>query len=392
MIAPIALRPPRRGALLAVLCALPFALGTSARADKGPSLAAQALAKSAAPLLTKSALHTTNPAISDAAFALKWKAALESPLLFIRSFPAGYHNSLKRGPPPPGEEALCVGDAHPANFGFLHLGGKTFYGYNDLDDSGYCPVAYDALRYFIALDLLTGDQGLVKDIVERYVDAVKDPSRGSGVPKSTEPDWGKVAKKGLGEATKGDKIVGADVGAPQAADKAAVLAALAGDARTKGHKVLDVAEIARDSGGSGGLSRFWVLAQKDSARVLLELKESTKPGVEWGRHSHTLPPASRLGALKFAFWGGPNSIDSYDLQAGKKTFLVRDRLGKKSLDVASLGGQDKKAVLQAQASELARIHRAAWSAVKKDDLRAWLLDNAGALGKVWKEAYAAGKR
>ncbi len=66
-------RPRRFAALTSLCCAL---VGTSARADKGPSLAAQALAKSAAPLLTKSALHTTNPAISDAAFALKvWKEA-----------------------------------------------------------------------------------------------------------------------------------------------------------------------------------------------------------------------------------------------------------------------------------------------------------------------------
>jgi hypothetical protein len=386
-------RPLRFAALASLLCAAPVALlGTPARADKAPSSAAQALAKAAAPHLTKSALRTTNPAISDAAFNLKWKAALASPLLFIRSFPAGYHASLKDAPPPPGAEALCVGDAHPANFGFLHLGGKTVFGYNDLDDSGSCPVAYDALRYFIALKLLTGDDGMVKDILERYVDAVKDPSRGSGVPKSTEPDWGKVASKGLGENTKGDKIVGSEVGAPQASDKAAVLAALAGDARTKGLKVLDVADIARDSGGSGGLARFWVLAQKGSARVLLELKESTKPGVEWGRHTKTLPAASRLGTLKSAFWGGPNNDDWYGLQVGKKSFLVRDRLGKKSLDVESLGGKDKKDVLQAQASELARIHRAAWGAVKKDDLRAWLLDNTDALGKVWKDAYAAGKK
>ena len=38
------------------------------------------------------------------------------------------------------------------------------------------------------------------------------------------------------------------------------------------------------------------------------------------------------------------------------------------------------------------LHRAAWGAVKKDELRAWLLDNADALGKVWKDAYAAGKK
>ena len=104
--------PARRALLLA--CALALSAG-AARADHSPSPAAQALANAAAPGLTRSALRATNPALDDPAFNLKWKAALASPLLFIRSFPAGYHSSLKGAPPPPGAEALCVGDAHPAN-------------------------------------------------------------------------------------------------------------------------------------------------------------------------------------------------------------------------------------------------------------------------------------
>ncbi|MBS2023755.1 MAG: DUF2252 family protein [Deltaproteobacteria bacterium] len=381
-------RPSPRLVVITLAAALLCAHAVAA----APSAGAQAAAKTAAPGLTRAALRATNPAIGDAAFNAKWKAALESPLLFIRSFPAGYHASLKGVTPPLGAEGLCVGDAHPANFGFLLLGGKTRFGYNDLDDSGDCPVAWDALRYFIALKLATGDDGLVKDIVERYVDVVKDASRASGVPKNLEPDWGKVAKKGLDEASKGDKIVGAEVTAATAGERSAIVAALKGDARTKNLTVLDVAAIARESGGSGGLARFWVLAQAGQARTLLELKEATRPGVEWGRHTKSLSAGQRLGTLKAAFWGAEYPNDWYGLTIGKTNFLVRDRLQKKSLDVIELGKKDQKDVLQAQASELARIHRAAWSSVKKDDLRAFLLDYGDALGKTWKDAYAAARR
>lgn len=354
--------------------------------------AGEALAQAAAPFLTKSAIRATNPALSDQAFALKWTASLASPLLFIRSYPSAYHHSLAAAAQPFGAESLCVGDAHPANFGWLRLGGKTRFAFNDLDDGGPCPVAFDALRYFVALKLLTKDDGLVKDIVERYVDVVKDPSRASSPPKSAQPDWGKVAAKALAESTKGDKLVGDALSAPLPADHDAVLAAVGKHPRLKGIKVIDLAQVERDHGGSGGLERFWVLADLGGHRTILELKEGTRPGVEWGRHTRTLPAGSRLETLERAFWGKATPDDWFTLPVGKRDFLVRDRTAKKSLDVESLGGKDAKDTLQAQASELGRIHARAWSGVKKDDLRAWLLDATGPMTKVWKEAYQAAKR
>ena len=65
---------------------------------------------------------------------------------------------------------------------------------------------------------------------------------------------------------------------------------------------------------------------------------------------------------------------------------------KKSLDVEKLTGGDRKHILQAQASEMARVHAAAWNAVKKDDIRAWLLENLKALGAVWENAYASARK
>ena len=101
--------------------------------------------------------------------------------------------------------------------------------------------------------------------------------------------------------------------------------------------------------------------------------------------------AERLDVLKRRFWGTAAPEDMFYLAAAERRFLVRDRLAKKSLKVEKLHGKDRKDVLQAQASEMGRVHAAAWGAAKKDEIRTWLLDNVDALTSVWSSAYEAAK-
>jgi hypothetical protein len=49
-------------------------------------------------------------------------------------------------------------------------------------------------------------------------------------------------------------------------------------------------------------------------------------------------------------------------------------------------------VLQAQASHLALLHRRYRHGVKKDDLRAWLSEQAASQARVWRAAYDAARR
>src|SRR5437773_7855807 len=96
-----------------------------------PAWALLALAGSAgaAPVpggLARASIRATNPALSDEDFARKWTASLTSPVMFIRSYPAAFHRSVARLPAI-GAEGLCVGDAHPGNFGFLRIGGATLF-------------------------------------------------------------------------------------------------------------------------------------------------------------------------------------------------------------------------------------------------------------------------
>ena len=346
----------------------------------------------AAGTLDKAFVRATHPSLSDAEFEKKWAGAMVSPVLFIRSYPAAFHKLVAAGPRPPGPEGLCLGDAHPGNFGFLSLAGKTRFAYNDLDDSGYCPIGFDALRYFTALRLFFADEGLFKEVLEQYVDTVKDAGRAAEVDKSHRPDWKKLRAKGIEKTAGQGKLAGEDVSAIPAAEKQAVLAAAAKDAGLRALRILDVAAATHEAGGSGGLKRYWLLAEKGGERTIIELKTAGQPGVEWGRSAKKLSMEQRLPLLKRAFWGNEARGDYFYATLRGARFLVRDRFTKKSLKVEELADKGRRDVLRAQASAMALIHAKAWDGTKKDDLRAWLLAESKAQAAVWRAAYAAAKR
>ena len=339
--------------------------------------------------LSEAFLRGTN-ALSAADWKAKWQVSLSDSVLFFRAFPGGFHKDLKAVPAKRrlGRETLCVGDAHPGNFGFQRLGGKTYYIYNDLDDAGYCPVGYDAARYFAAVRVFFDDGDLLDTVLERYVDAVKDPSREKLLKSGDFPDWSDVRDKGLEEFSQGTKLILAGEVGPVTAATRATLAQVPGKvAWLKGAKVLDVAALARASGGSGGLDRYWLLVDLNGKRTIIELKQTAKPGAELGTSSQALG-ANRLQILQNQLWGYTGTDALATVATLGRTFLVRDRLVRKALDVLKLDGKDLENTLEVQASVLAGVHRAAWKGVEKDEMRAWLKETSKVLAKRWKTAYA----
>jgi hypothetical protein len=362
-----------------------------------------AYARAAAPLreaelgppLDRALLRETS-SLSSASFDRKMAASRGDIVLFVRSHPAAFHRDLARLAPSriPGVEGLCLGDAHPDNFGFIRLGDTTRFVYNDLDDSGFCPIGVDAARYFTILRLMFPDPDLLRDVLERYVDVVKDPSRAVPVPAELAPDWDKVRDKGLRRHTSGDRLILGNGGdsdeltPASPAQRAAVLAALRAEPRLRSFEILDVAVLHRERGGSGGLRRYWLLARRGGQRTLLELKESAVPGVEAGRRSRVLGMEERLPLLTWAFWGAQPEDDYLYIQVEGTRFLVRDRLAKKSIDLDRLSPRERRALLLSQASLIARLHGPLWEGVKKDDLRAWLAGTSEVLAARWRLAGA----
>lgn len=325
-------------------------------------------------------------------WAAKWKESLKVKVMFFRAFPAGFHKDLKQAPASRqlGRQTMCAGDAHPGNFGFQRLGGKTRFVYNDFDDSGYCPVSYDAVRYFAALRIFFDDDELNDEILEAYVDAVKDSSRAMTLDEDLLPDWSDVRAKGLETYTAGKQfLLVEDLRAPSKAVRTAVTGAAAKVAWLAGAQVLDVVEIDRRSGGSGGLDRYWALLQLGDKRTIVEFKEAAKPGAEYGVHAKKLPSASRLAVLQAQLWGyaKPDALATVGMFS--KSFIVRDRLLRKSLDVLQLKRSDRDHVLQVQAAVLADMHREAWQGVQKDMIRSWLAASAKVLAKRWSGVYTA---
>lgn len=330
--------------------------------------------------------------LAAADWAARWKESLKVKVMFFRAFPAGFHKDLKQAPASRqlGRQTMCAGDAHPGNFGFQRLGGKTRFVYNDFDDSGYCPVSYDAVRYFAALRIFFDDDELNDKILEAYVDAVKDSKRAKTLDEESLPDWSDVRAKGLETYTSGKQfLLVEDLRATSKAVRSAVTAAVAKVGWLAGAQVLDVVEIDRRSGGSGGLDRYWALLQVGDKRTILEFKEAAKPGAEYGVHAKNLPPATRLWVLQTQLWGysQPDALATVSMFG--KSFTARDRLLRKSLDVLQLKQRDRDQVLQVQAGVLADMHREAWQGVQKDMMRSWLSASAKVVAKRWSGVYHA---
>jgi hypothetical protein len=381
--------------------AAPSADATSPAADESDLKAAKPLsAQSFGKPLTKAALRASNDNLPDDLFETKWQASLAtSPVMFARAYPGAFHADLAQvdAKSLPGGETLCFGDAHPDNFGFLRLGDATRFLYNDLDDSGFAKASVDALRYFAIVRLYFGDEKLTADLVEAYVDGLKDAARRESIAPSLAPSWADVRKKGLDKVVSNDRFVpgGKDGLAVASGDIAkAVRQAIASVPALAKAEVLDVATLDRSSGGSGGLARYWALLNPSpgtngAKKTIYELKEMATPGTERGRSSETLEPATRLAELKLTLWDTDTDSDYLETKLLGRRFLLRDRLAKKSVDLAELSKSERTRVLATQAGLLAARHALSLEGVKKDDLRPWLLESSRVVAERWDTFYRA---
>lgn len=364
------------------------AAATSARA---PLKAAEFTAP-----LTKALIEGTH-ALSPERFDAKWQASIaDGPLMFLRAYPAAFHLDLKQLPLEriPGDEGLCVGDAHPDNFGYLEIGtakGRaSIYAFNDLDDSGRCLVALDALRYFVAFRLYFDDAAKLEESLDEYVGAAfsKDASAALDLAwkdaKGDAPDWSGVRARELEKYVSGDafKDLSPDELEPASDDeKAAVIEVLSRAPSPEGLRVFDVARRPRIGGGSGGLTRYWAyVATVDGTRTVLELKETAQPGVDFGHVSEPLSSDERLDTLKSELWSATSGDDYFPVRIGATNFLVRDRARKASED-------PNGKLRRAQARYLGALHRGHWTDATKGEARDWLKNSSKVVAKRWASFY-----
>lgn len=327
-------------------------------------------------------LRKTYSHLSDDLFEKKFQNSLKSPLLFMRSFVNTYYydsaflgNSVKLIP--------CFGDAHPENFGFLSFGQKQRYTFNDLDDSGACPFELDVLRYFSSLSLYEEDQGLVQQAIQSYVDVFSGTAPVElmdSMNKSLEKKTKKILKKYSLDLK---FLLTPAMSVLDDVQKTQMITQLKTLKSERQWRVLDIVQVDKNSGGSAGLLRYWLLVEDMNGKQdILELKELTKPGVEFGPWSEKVP--FKLERLKKDLWNESPEIYHQESLNGKN-FLLRSR-SKDDFNLEKLTMEQKGHLYQVQASILALHHR---NHVKseKEELKAWLFKNVEKMKERYQRSY-----
>jgi hypothetical protein len=383
---------------LAVACSAP--VGDPAAGDSLAEKATMTAPLDAASFrdpLTKAFVKGTH-ALGEPAFAAKWSASLlDTPLMFLRAYPAAFHADLKRLPEAafPGTQGICVGDAHPDNFGYLSVdkkkgGTKAIYAFNDLDDSGYCLASIDALRYFTAFRLVF-DEGQLAESLDEYATyaLAKDPvdpakAAATALSDKDEPDFAKVRAKNVKKYTDEAQtalVFGSELEPVGEAISKTVRALIGASVK----RVLEVGRRPREAGGSGGLLRYWALVElAEGDTTILELKQAATPAVDFGYSSPKLSGPPRLVQLKQALWGVTEADYAYVTWPDGPTFLVRDRGRKKSVDT----NDDQR---KAQARYLGALHQGRWAASSPKQVKNWLEASSNVLATRWQAFYVAEK-
>ncbi|WP_437817466.1 DUF2252 family protein [Sorangium sp. So ce1078] len=349
--------------------------------------------------LTRAFFRAVNPHVEPVEFEEKWEAAARSPMRFMRSFPQAWHVDLLDVPRGrvPGGRCLCFGDAHPENFGLITFTVGQRYVFNDLDDAGPGLAALDVLRYFTVLRLLLDDRKALCELMELYEDMIQGNEPLRELPEALYPDVAardarQLAKWTEGEAFRFDepalKLSRAEAGTGER-----LLEALGQLGQLADVEVRELAHRDRDSGGSGGLERYLILARERGGERrlrLLELKETTHAATSWNNFLHE--DEDRLDRAKASIWRGLEAPFYVEVQVGRSVYLLRDRLGRASVDIEQLSKRDLRAVLEAQVSILARQHAEAFAGLDLDKLDDWLRESLDVMAARWMKAYERARR
>jgi hypothetical protein len=335
-----------------------------------------------------SSFRETYGHLSESAFEAKFNGALERPLMFMRSFVNTYYADAP-STLSPDNLIFCLGDAHPENFGFLEINNTSRYVFNDLDDSGLCPYELDVLRYFTALHMSESDDQLLKSLIREYVQVLTRARESRPLPSRLDRSLERRRLRNLDRHTSGDAFnkESDDFDAMKAEDKEALLLKLAQVYKRKQLTFLDAVSVERETGGSGGLRRFWVLVDDSGEKDILELKEISTPGTEYGEWQplEFNSPSERLEQTKKNLWSGsPRFYHVFNYQ--DLSYLLRSRT-KDDLNLARLNERDKLRAYRVQVGLMADHHRSELRDAEFKGLEKWLYRNTQTMVERYRNSY-----
>ncbi len=348
--------------------------------------------------LTRAYFRATNPQRTEHVFDAKWWIALGSPFSFFRAFPQAYWvdvNQIADERLPAVEVSnMLYGDAHPENFGYLTFKEGTHFVYNDLDDVDRGNAALDALRYFTATVLESGDKDELDMLICEYCDVMQSLAPAKSPPASLFPDIEALRDEELRYYVKDNRFLTNEdtlltALRPDDRDRVVISGAVRSSASTwlRTLNILDIVEREKQYGGSGGLRRFWLLATnpENGREDIVEIKELDEPGPAWG--DPYSPLEDRVETGKAELWNGLTAQDHFTLVIATTPFLVRSRLGRKNIKLGKLSDQDRLGVLLAEVGIMALHHRKAYKPAEYPLVCDWLLGSARTMRKRWRSVW-----
>lgn len=300
--------------------------------------------------ITRSQLREDYDFLSDENFNNKFSESLESPLMFYRSFPISFYKDIKLVLS--AKEGICLGDGHIDNFGFILFEKYTKYLFNDLDDSGLCPLPLDALRYFSSLHFFTLSNDQIKELIRYYISHLEGTPDVPDMPVTLVEDLEKKRIKILKKFTLDKQfILDEELIAINNELKAKISEVVTQKFTTA--KVHDVATYLKESGGSGGLKRYWVLIEdQDSKFDIIELKQRGTPATVFSTTSQTPLEFKNLAKN---IWG---ELPVYfeEVQLASEHYQVRSRT-KEDINLNKASASERESVLKIQVAFMARHHK-----------------------------------
>lgn len=360
-------------------------------------------------LPTSKEIRKLYPYLSDRDYTIKLDGAT-TPFLFLRTFVPLYYLLVKNNPPVSLKSAgalphagWCIGDAHPENFGILLLSsGKPMFTVNDVDDAGPCPLAIDALRFFVAVRLYDKDINL-KKLHRVYLNSL------NGGQITFSDTVLKMAQWAAGRIDPAGKVLDGkhhikrnDLMADVDTSELEAIQTLVTLKFGVNARLLDATKMRKASGGSGGLLRYRALVKilgQDEAHgkstILYELKDTQPPGVFPLAAGPLGTPAQRLAKTVQMEQGTVASQMSIEHIFDQQMLLRTRPAGNLGVVLDDLKKSAIEDILQDEAAILGRIHiratsklaafREAMNKIGDDDWE----NEADILAKMMKKLFAS---
>ncbi len=324
--------------------------------------------------LTKFFYRQTELDISDADFDLKWNMALEAGALkFLRSFVASYYKDLKivSGAGPVG---VCFGDAHIENFGFVVFADGPHFVYNDFDDSGYCPVGLDILRYLTSINLYEKESpDSFEKIAQEYVNVLSGKNAPQELNSSFVFNPEKIREKKVFKFIENERFIDSPEFSKVPENlKLEIAKALKNNPDMQKVDMKDVVATKKEAGGSAGLEKYLIYVSDASGtkREIFECKPLIEPGTAAGEWK-TLPN-NRIVFLQNEIWKNLKPIDYFEVKINDLNYVIRSRTTG-SIDLNSLNSEERMDLYKSQVGIIATLHKKTWQS--SDTLEKWLIQN-----------------